>query len=103
MFNIIVSKLYKINLKKKKILAELFQAMELSESHLDLHRLRITLDILCLTLPAEVKAVGTGQSKPGLRSTSFCSSSPLPDNDNDHVLGSGVSIESFGSVGCATQ
>lgn len=79
--------------------------MELSESHLDIHRLRITLDILCLTLPPEVKAVGTAQSRPGLRSTSFCSSSPLPDNDNDNepVLGSGVSVESFGSVGCATE
>lgn len=65
-------------------LGELIQALEFSDSELNLNHLQVTLDVLCLTLPPEVESIIAERSLE-MRNTSFCSTSP-PPQENDRNL-----------------
>lgn len=54
-------------------LGDVIQSTQLATETLDKTKLRITLDILCLTLPVDVQNVISDFSPKGLRTTSFCS------------------------------
>ncbi|XP_063220375.1 KICSTOR complex protein SZT2-like isoform X2 [Bacillus rossius redtenbacheri] len=74
-------------------LSELLPALEPSSNEINLKKLNITLDIVCLTLPPDVDAVVEASTHKGLRSTSFCSTSSAQYDDdladlcekNEHV------------------
>lgn len=55
---------------------EILEKLDTDIDDNDRENLKITLDIICLNLPREVLEVSLERS-PGLRTTSFCSASPL--------------------------
>lgn len=55
------------------VLGELIQNIETTLKSLDKSKLQVSLDMLCLTLPADVECMIADYSTQGLRSTSFCS------------------------------
>lgn len=70
---------------------ELVQYIESSTVALDVEKLQISLDILCLTLPTDVQNVISDYSNKGLRTTSFCSDGFQPS------IGSSISEASISS------
>lgn len=70
--------MYLIMLKliKKINLGEIVSSINNRENMINLSSLRVTLDIICLTLPPSVQSVISESAFTGLRTTSFCSGSP---------------------------
>ncbi|CAH0562057.1 unnamed protein product [Brassicogethes aeneus] len=63
-------------------LGELIQHLDDGVECLDRSKIRVTLDILCLTLPSEVQNIIENYSTSGLRTTSFCSDVFQPSVDS---------------------
>lgn len=80
-----------VNLKFVLVLGELIQNIETTLKSLDKNKLQVTLDMLCLTLPADVECIISEYSTQGLRSTSFCSDGFPPS------IGSTLSDTSYNS------
>ncbi|CAH1982611.1 unnamed protein product [Acanthoscelides obtectus] len=70
-------------------LGELIQNLDPSIEFLDKNNIRVTLDMLCLTLPSDVENIINDYSSHGMRTTSFCSDG-FPPN-----VASNVSEASF--------
>lgn len=72
-------------------LGELIENVDITSNFLDKSKLQITLDMLCLTLPADLEGIINEYSAQGLRSTSFCSDGFQPS------IGSTISDTSYNS------
>nr|CAD7261881.1 unnamed protein product [Timema shepardi] len=55
-------------------------------TELDLKELVVTLDIVCITLPQDIEAVVSEKAQEGLRSTSFCSTSSIPQDEDETIF-----------------
>lgn len=64
-----------------------------NQKNLDPLKMRVTLDMICLTLPLEVQAITKELVPRCPRTTSFCSTSPLPSDSSDVDDNSGDECE----------
>nr|CAD7568424.1 unnamed protein product [Timema californicum] len=67
-------------------LGEIWPSFDPADTELDLKELVVTLDIVCITLPQDIEAVVSEKAQEGLRSTSFCSTSSIPQDEDETIF-----------------
>ncbi|XP_049806805.1 KICSTOR complex protein SZT2-like [Schistocerca nitens] len=76
-------------------ISELMECLENPDADINVSGLQVTLDVFCLTLPPTVEFVTSEKTLTEMRSTSFCSSSPVPtDGTNSPVRSTHSSLTS---------